>query len=334
MERYSLLDLSPIVAGQTATDALANTLALSQHAEKLGYYRYWLAEHHNMIGIASAATSVVIGRVASVTKTIRVGAGGVMLPNHSPLIVAEHYGTLGTLFPDRIDLGLGRAAGADAATTRALRRAMQNEDTFPQDVVELIEYFEPADENTSVRAVPGEGTKIPIYILGSSLYGAQLAAYLGLPYAFASHFAPAMLEQAAAIYRSTFKPSKRLSKPYFMMTVNVGAADTDEEAKFNWSSVLQAFAKMVTGERGKLPLPTENVSALFPPHVLRHAEQMLSCSAVGSCESISGQLKALIDLYKPDEVIVAANAHSHLARMRSFEMASTVLGGFCGDQRP
>jgi luciferase family oxidoreductase group 1 len=325
MERYSLLDLSPIVEGQTATDALANTLVLAQHAEKLGYYRYWLAEHHNMIGIASAATSVVIGRVASVTKIIRVGAGGVMLPNHSPLIVAEHYGTLGTLFPDRIDLGLGRAAGADGATTRALRRVAQHEDTFPQDVLELIEYFEPAGESASVQAIPGEGTKIPVYILGSSLYGAQLAAYLGLPYAFASHFAPAMLEQAAAIYRSNFKPSKRLANPYFMMTVNVGAADTDEEAEFNWSSVLQAFAKMAMGKRGKLPLPTGNVSEMFPPGVLRQAEQMLSCSAVGSREAVSEQLRVLIDRYQPDEVIVAANAHNHLARMKSFEIASAVL---------
>ena len=251
MQHFSLLDLSPIPEGRSAADALANTVDLARAAEKAGYHRYWLAEHHNMPGIASAATAVVIGHVAAATRTMRVGAGGIMLPNHAPLVVAEQFGTLATLYPGRIDLGLGRAPGTDMATARALRRHMAPEDAFPRDVQELIGYLGDPPEGAPVRAIPGEGTNVPVWILGSSLYGAQLAAYLGLPYAFASHFAPAMLEEALAIYRRTFRPSDRLEKPHVMIAAGVCAADTDAEAEFLRSSQLLAFARLRTGTAGQ-----------------------------------------------------------------------------------
>ena len=251
MQHFSLLDLSPIPEGKSAADALANTVDLARAAEKAGYHRYWLAEHHNMPGIASAATAVVIGHVAAATATMRVGAGGIMLPNHAPLVVAEQFGTLATLFPGRIDLGLGRAPGTDMATARALRRHMAPEDAFPRDVQELIGYLGDPTEGAPVRAIPGEGTHVPVWILGSSLYGAQLAAYLGLPYAFASHFAPAMLEEALAVYRRTFRPSDRLEKPHVMIAAGVCAADTDDEAEFLRSSQLLAFARLRTGTAGQ-----------------------------------------------------------------------------------
>jgi len=241
MQHYSVLDLSPIPEGQNAAEALANTRDLARHAEDLGYHRFWLAEHHNMPGIASAATAVVIGNVAGATSRIRVGAGGIMLPNHAPLVIAEQFGTLATLYPDRIDLGLGRAPGTDMATARALRRHMDASDTFPQDVQELIGYFAPDTGQARIQAVPGTGMQVPVWILGSSLYGAQLAAYLGLPYAFASHFAPAMLADAAATYRATFRPSEWLDKPYFMMAAGVCAAATDEEAMYLRTSQILAF---------------------------------------------------------------------------------------------
>jgi luciferase family oxidoreductase group 1 len=251
MQHYSLLDLSPIPEGKTAADALANTVALSRAAEASGYHRFWLAEHHNMPGIASAATAVVIGQVAAATTTIRVGAGGIMLPNHAPLVIAEQFGTLDTLFPGRIDLGLGRAPGTDMATARALRRHMAPEDTFPQDVQELLRYFDEPSEGQHVHAIPGEGTHVPIWILGSSLYGAQLAAYLGLPYAFASHFAPAMLKEALAIYRSEFRPSAYLKTPYVMIAAGVCAADTDEEATYlRSSSSVPRFGVIPAGSAG------------------------------------------------------------------------------------
>ena len=325
MQHYSLLDLSPIPEGSTAAEALAGTLDLARHAEAEGYHRFWLAEHHNMPGIASAATAVVIGHVAGGTKTIRVGSGGIMLPNHAPLIVAEQFGTLETLFPGRIDLGLGRAPGTDMATARALRRHMDGGDTFPQDVVELIGYL--GDAPGAVRAVPGTGTRVPVWILGSSLFGAQLAAYLGLPYAFASHFAPALLDEAAETYRATFRPSAFLPRPYFMMAAGVFAAATDDEAQYLRSSQLLAFARLRTGAPGKLPRPVEDVAALVPAHVLAGAEEALSCSATGSPETVRRALTALIARYQPDEIILTGMIHDPVARKRSFSMAADVLRG-------
>ncbi len=327
MQRYSVLDLSPIPEGSTPAQALADTLTLAQQAEALGYHRFWLAEHHNMPGIASAATAVVIGHVAGGTKTIRVGAGGIMLPNHAPLVIAEQFGTLATLYPDRIDLGLGRAPGSDMATARALRRNMDNSDQFPQDVLELIGYFNDEAADARIQAVPGAGTHVPVWILGSSLYGAQLAAYLGLPYAFASHFAPAQLADAAATYRATFRPSQWLARPYFMMAMGVCAADTDAEADYLRSSQVLAFARLRSGKPGKLPRPVADVSAEVPPEVMRGVDEALSCAAVGSPETVRQQMAALIDRYQPDEVIVAGMIHDPAARIRSLEIAADVLAG-------
>lgn len=325
MKNFSLLDLSPIPEGQTAANALSNTVELAQAAEQAGYHRYWLAEHHNMPGIASAATAVIIGHVAAATTTMRIGAGGVMLPNHAPLMVAEQYGTLATLYPDRIDLGLGRAPGTDMATARALRRHMAPEDSFPQDVQELIGYFGDMPQDTAVRAVPGEGTHVPVWLLGSSLYGAQLAAFLGLPYAFASHFAPAMLEDALSIYRTSFQPSDTLSQPYVVVAAGVCAADTDPEAEFLRSSQLLAFSNLRTGKPGKLPYPTDDVASKIPPTVFAQVKQAMSCSATGSPKTIEAQLRAIIDKHQPDELMVTGMIHDHTARVRSFEIAATVL---------
>lgn len=326
MQKFSLLDLSPIPEDKTAADALASTVDLAKAAERFGYHRYWLAEHHNMPGIASAATALVIGHVAAATSTIRVGAGGIMLPNHAPLVIAEQFGTLATLYPGRIDLGLGRAPGSDMATARALRRHMAPEDSFPQDVQELIGYFDDTSEDSPVRAIPGSGTHVPVWILGSSLYGAQLAAWLGLPYAFASHFAPAMLEEALSIYRSTFQPSKRLSEPYVMMAAGVCAAPTDEEAAFLRSSQLLAFARLRTGRPGKLPHPTRDLHKEIPPPVMAQVQHALSCSATGSAATIRTQLRSLLDSFQPDELIVTGMIHDHAARVRSFEITAQVLG--------
>ena len=325
MQHFSLLDLSPIPEGGTAADALSNTIDLARHAEASGYHRYWLAEHHNMPGIASAATSIVIGAVASATKTIRVGAGGIMLPNHAPLVIAEQFGTLATLSPGRIDLGLGRAPGTDGATAHALRRHMESNDSFPQDVVELLGYFDDASDEAQIQAIPGQGTHVPIWILGSSLYGAQLAAHLGLPYAFASHFAPAMLESAIATYRSTFRPSQWLAKPYFMLAAGVCAAATDEEAQYLRSSQMLAFARLRTGRPGKLPRPVADLSAEIPAPVLAQVEQALSCSATGSPETVGRELAALVERYKPEELMVTGMIHDHAARIRSFAIAAEVL---------
>ncbi|UES48686.1 LLM class flavin-dependent oxidoreductase [Roseibium aggregatum] len=325
MQHFSLLDLSPVPEGQTAAAALANTVDLARSAEQAGYHRYWLAEHHNMPGIASAATSLVIGQVAAATSTMRVGAGGIMLPNHSPLIIAEQFGTLATLYPGRIDLGLGRAPGTDMATARALRRHMAGEDSFPQDVQELMGYFRPASETSRVRAIPGEGTQVPIWILGSSLYGAQLAAAFGLPYAFASHFAPDMLEEALEIYRATFQPSPQLARPHVMVAAGVFAADTDEEADYLRSSQLLAFARLRMGNPGKLPQPVENVPAEIPPAVLAQVEHALSCSATGSPATIRDQLSAIITRYQPDELMITGMIHDHGARVKSFQLAADVL---------
>ncbi len=325
MQHFSLLDLSPVPEGRTAADALANTVELAHTAERLGYHRYWLAEHHNMPGIASAATAVVIGHVAAAAKSIRVGAGGIMLPNHAPLVVAEQFGTLETLFPGRIDLGLGRAPGTDMATARALRRHMAQEDTFPQDVIELLGYFDEASAGASVHAIPGTGTHVPVWILGSSIYGAQLAAHLGLPYAFASHFAPAMLGQAAATYRDAFRPSQRLARPYFMMAAGVCAAATDEEAAYLRTSQMLAFARLRTGMPGKLPRPTRDIAAEIAPEVRAQVNAALSCSATGSPTTIRDQLRDLIETYKPDELLVTGMIHDHAARLRSFEIVAGVL---------
>jgi len=325
MHHFSILDLSQIPEGGTAADALHNSVAVAQAAERQGYHRFWLAEHHNMPGIASAATAVVIGHVAAATRSIRVGAGGIMLPNHAPLMVAEQFGTLETLFPGRIDLGLGRAPGTDGATARALRRYMDGADRFPQDVVELLGYLDEPEAGAPVRAVPGAGTHVPVWILGSSLFGAQLAAHLGLPYAFASHFAPAALEQALAVYRQTFRPSAYLQQPYAMVAAGCFAAETDAEAQFLRSSQLLAFAGIVTGQRSTLPRPTHDVDSRIPPQVRRQVDQSLSVSATGGPEALKSQLAALIDRYNPDELILAGGIHDPQARIRSFEIAAEVL---------
>lgn len=325
MQKFSLLDLSPVPEGQTVADALAHTLDLARAAEAAGYHRYWLAEHHNMPGIASAATAVLIGQVAAATRTMRIGAGGIMLPNHAPLVVAEQFGTLATLFPDRIDLGLGRAPGTDMATARALRRHMAPEDSFPTDVQELIAYLGDGTEDARVRAIPGGGTHVPVWILGSSLFGAQLAAHLGLPYAFASHFAPAMLEEALDIYRRTFRPSARLREPYAILAAGVCAAETDAEAEFLRSSQILAFARLRMGRPGKLPFPVEDVSVEVPDAMLELVEHALSVSAVGARETVKTGFARIIERYRPDELMVTGMIHDHAARVRSFEIAAEVL---------
>lgn len=317
----SVLDLAPVPEGSDAADALANTVDLAQLAERLGYHRYWLAEHHNMPGIASAATSVVIGRVAAATKTMRIGAGGIMLPNHAPLIIAEQFGTLDALFPGRIDLGLGRAPGTDMLTARALRRNMENGvDTFPQDVVELIDYFDTPTEQRRVRAYPGDGRQVPVWILGSSTYGAQLAAMLGLPYAFASHFAPSDMEHALDIYRTRFQPSAHLDKPYVMMGLNVVAAETDAEAKYLFSSLQQAFVNLRTGRPGKLPVPIEGFEETLDPAAKAMLDHALSCAVAGSAETVKAGVEAFIKRTGADELIVTAQVHDHAKRKRSFEI--------------
>lgn len=325
MQHYSLLDLSPIVEEQTAADALNNTLDLARHADGLGYHRYWLAEHHNMPGIASSATAVMIGQVAAVTKRIRVGSGGVMLPNHAPLMVAEQFGTLASLYPGRIDLGLGRAPGTDMNTARALRRHMGNAQSFPEDVVELLSYLDDGASQTGVRAIPGRGTHVPIWILGSSLSGAQLAAHLGLPYAFASHFAPQMIEEALHVYRTTFQPSKWLARPYAMVAAGLCAAETDEEALFLRSSQMLGFARLRTGRPGKLPRPVEDLNALISPQVMAVVEEAFAVSAVGSAETVHRQLSEIIARYQPDELMVTGMIHDHAARLKSFEIGAGVL---------
>ena len=322
--KYSLLDLAPVAEGSTPAQALANSRDLAIHAEGWGYHRFWLAEHHNMPGIASAATSIVIGHVAAATRTIRVGAGGIMLPNHAPLVIAEQFGTLATLFPGRIDLGLGRAPGTDMATARALRRHMEASDQFPDDVVELLSYLGPARTDARVHAFPGQDSHVPVWILGSSLYGAQLAAYLGLPYAFSSHFAPGFLAEAAEVYRATFRPSQWLDAPYFMMAAGVCAAQTDDEAAFLRSSQILAFARLRTGQPGRLPKPSRDLSEV-PPQVMAGVEEALSCAAVGAPARVRAQLKDLIDTYKPDEIMLTGMIHDHTARLRSFVIAAEVM---------
>jgi luciferase family oxidoreductase group 1 len=325
---YSVLDLSPVPEGATVAEALRNTLDLARHAERWGYRRFWLAEHHNMPGIASAATAVLIGQVAAATSTIRVGAGGVMLPNHAPLMVAEAFGTLATLFPDRIDLGLGRAPGTDQATMIALRRGMNGADRFPEDVVELIGYLGLARPEARVRAIPGEGTNVPVWILGSSLYGAQLAAHLGLPYAFASHFAPAALDHAVEIYRKTFQPSGHLDRPHFMLALNVFAAETEAEARRLRTSMQLAFARLRTGRPGRLPAPVDRIEDHVDPQMMAVVDQALACTAVGTPEQVSATIRALLARYEPEEVILTGQIHDHGARLRSFQIAAGVMNQF------
>ncbi|MBC9248166.1 LLM class flavin-dependent oxidoreductase [Paracoccus sp. 11-3] len=322
---YSLLDLSPVPEGFEAADAIQNTLDLAKKAEGWGYHRFWLAEHHNMPGIASAATAVLIALVAQSTRTMRVGAGGIMLPNHAPLTVAEAFGTLATAFPDRIDLGLGRAPGGDGAVIRALRRDPMA-DSFPQDVMELLTYFGPENPNASVRALPGEGTNVPIWILGSSLFGAQLAAHLGLPYAFASHFAPGDMDQALQMYRDRFRPSQWLDKPKAMIAINVFAADDADEAHYLRTSMQLAFARLRTGMPGKLPCPTRDLQNDLDPQMRRMVDQALRITAVGNAAQIDEQLRRLIATYQPDEIILTGQIHDHKARLRSFEIAAEVMG--------
>lgn len=321
--KFSVLDLAPVPEGSDAVQAMRNTTDLAQKAEALGYNRYWMAEHHNMPGIASAATSVLIGHVANNTKTIRVGAGGIMLPNHAPLQIAEQFGTLATLYGDRIDLGLGRAPGGDQAVYMALRRT--GSDNFPADVAELMGYLGDPQPDAAVRALPGEGTHVPIWILGSSLYGAQMAAHYGLPYAFASHFAPAALEEAIYIYRLDFKPSAQLEQPYFMLAANVFGAETDAEGAYLRTSMQQAFARMHTGTRGKLPRPVEDIDAVIGESMRRNVEPMLKVSATGAPDTVRAQLSDLIDTYKPDEMILTGQIHDHAARVKSFEIAAAAL---------
>ena len=317
----SVLDLSPVVEGGDVSQSLANTLDLARHAERLGYKRYWLAEHHNMPGIASAATSVVIGHVAAGTSSIRVGAGGIMLPNHAPLVIAEQFGTLAALHPGRIDLGLGRAPGTDPLTARALRRNLAGDvDSFPQDVVELMGYFAPSEPGQRVRAVPGEGLDVPIWILGSSLYGAQLAAMLGLPYAFASHFAPAELERAIAIYRERFQPSAQLERPYVMAGLNVIAADADAEARRLFTSAQQAFINLRSGRPGKLPPPVDDIEPLLEGPARLMLQQVLSAAVVGSPATVRQGLSDFVARTGVDEVIVTAQIYDHAARLRSYEI--------------
>jgi luciferase family oxidoreductase group 1 len=318
----SVLDLAPIVDGGDAAQALRRSLDLARHAERWGYRRYWLAEHHGMPGIASAATAVVIGHVAAGTSTIRVGAGGIMLPNHAPLVIAEQFGTLASLFPGRIDLGLGRAPGSDQLTTRALRRNPLAADSFPDDVVELMGYFRPPHPRQLVRAVPGAGLDVPIWILGSSLFGAQLAAELGLPYAFASHFAPAALSEALGLYRARFKPSAQLERPYVMLGVNLFAAETDDEGRRLFTSLQQAFVNLRRGHPGPLPPPDVGFVERLTPGDRRLLDEMLTYSAVGSLATVRSGLEAIVSSTGADELMLTSQTYDHAARVRSYELAA------------
>jgi luciferase family oxidoreductase group 1 len=324
MPPFSVLDLAPVPLGATPAEALRNTLDLARHAERWGYRRYWLAEHHNMVGIASAATAVVIGYVAGGTRTIRVGAGGIMLPNHAPIVIAEQFGTLESLYPGRIDLGLGRAPGTDQRTVRALRRDPASADTFPQDVLELQALLGPLQPGQAVQAVPGTGLKVPLWILGSSLYGAQLAAMLGLPYAFASHFAPDALMQALQVYRARFEPSEQLDRPYAMVGVNVVAAETDAEARRLFTSAQQRTTNMLRGTRGQLPPPIDDIESYWSPAEKAHASAMLTCSFVGAPETVRRGLERFVAQTGADELMVASAIYDHAARLRSYEVLAGI----------
>ncbi|KMO28638.1 hypothetical protein VQ02_31255 [Methylobacterium variabile] len=325
MPPFSVLDLAPIPQGATPGDALRNTLDLAQHADRWGFTRYWVAEHHNMTGIASAATAVVVGYIAGGTHRIRVGAGGIMLPNHSPMVIAEQFGTLAELYPGRIDLGLGRAPGTDQRTLRALRRDPAASDHFPQDVLELQTLLGPLDAGRVIQAVPGTGTNVPLWILGSSLFGAQLAAMLGLPYAFASHFAPDALIQALEVYRARFEPSAQLSKPHAMIGVNVIAAETDGEARRLFTSAQQSFTNIFRGTRGQLPPPIDDIETYWSGHEKVQASGMLACSVVGSPATVRQGLAALAARTQADELMVAGAIYDHRARLRSYEILADLM---------
>ena len=323
---FSVLDLAPIVQGGSAASALANALELGRHAERWGYRRIWFAEHHGMPGVASAATAIVIAHVAAGTSHIRVGAGGIMLPNHAPLIIAEQFGTLACLFPGRIDLGVGRAPGTDPITARALRRTLGGSvESFPDDVIELIRYLEtpaPDQPRDPVLAVPGAGTEVPIWILGSSLYGAELAAALGLPFAFASHFAPAQLMQAIELYRRLFRPSARWPRPHVMLGVNIVAADRDDEARLLLTSLLQVFVQLRRGRPGPLPPPDADFERQLAPHERAALSETLACAFVGSPATIRPALEAFVARTGADELMVTSHVYDHTARLRSFELAA------------
>jgi luciferase family oxidoreductase group 1 len=332
---FSVLDLSPILQGGDASQAFRNTLDLARHAERWGYHRYWLAEHHNMPGIASAATAVVIGHVAGGTSTIRVGAGGIMLPNHAPLVIAEQFGTLASLYPGRIDLGLGRAPGTDPVTARALRRTLESSpDSFPQDVVELQSYFQPATPHQTVRAVPGAGLNVPIWLLGSSLFSAQLAAALGLPFAFASHFAPDHMTSALRIYREQFKPSEALKQPYAMLGINVFAAETDAEAQRLFTSLQQAFINLRRGLPGPLLPPVDSMEGRWSVMERVSLEHIMSCSVIGSPETVRQGLAAFIERTGADELMVTAQIFDHAARLRSFELVAEARAALAQTKSP
>ena len=320
----SVLDLVPVRVGDTPADAFRYTLDLARHADEWGFTRYWMAEHHNMTGIASAATSVVIGYVANGTKRIRVGAGGIMLPNHSPLVIAEQFGTLESLFPGRIDLGLGRAPGTDQVTMRAMRRDPRSAERFPEDVAELQAFFGPVTPGQAVRAVPGAGLNVPLWILGSSLYGAQVAAHFGLPYAFASHFAPDALMQALEVYRQYFRPSAQLQKPHAMVGVNVIAADTDDEARRLFTSLQQRFTNMLRNQRGQMSPPIDDIEQYWTPAEKHQVMQMLSCSFAGSRDTVKRLLDAFIEKTAADELMVSGAIFDHAARLRSYELLGEI----------
>jgi luciferase family oxidoreductase group 1 len=321
---FSVLDLAPVTQGSTPAQAFANSLDLARLAERLGYQRYWLAEHHNMPGIASAATSVLIGHIAGGTSTIRVGAGGIMLPNHAPLQVAEQFGTLASLYPGRIDLGLGRAPGTDQPTARALRRYYDSADAFPEDVQELLMYFQPAQPGQAVRAVPGAGIDVPVWVLGSSLFGARLAAALGLPYAFASHFAPDAMDEALALYRRDFRPSEHLAQPHAMLGINVIAAQSDAEARRLFTTQQQSFINLRRGMPGLIPPPIDDIESYWTPTEKFGVERALACSVVGDADSVREGLLAFIERHKPDELMITANIFEHALRRRSYEMVAAI----------
>ena len=327
MVPLSVLDLSPIAEGSDAGTALRNSLDLAQHVEALGFRRYWMAEHHNLPGIASAATAVALAHVAAGTKTITIGSGGIMLPNHAPLLIAEQFGTLAALHPGRVELGLGRAPGSDQITARAMRRNLNSSgDEFPQDVVELMAYFQPVQENQAVQAVPGAGLNIPVWILGSSTYGAQLAAILGLPYAFASHFAPGMMMEAIATYRQHF-PSAQLTKPNVMLGLNVVAADTDEEARYLFSSQQQSFLNIRRGRPARLPPPIPDLESRIDHYGRAMLADSLSAAVVGSMETVRAGLNAFAERTGADELIVTGNVFDHEKRKRSFAIVAEAHGG-------
>ena len=325
--QLSILDLAPVCEGSDTTQAFANMLDLAQHAEGWGYHRYWLAEHHNMPGIASAATAVLIGHVAGGTRRIRVGAGGIMLPNHSPLQVAEQFGTLASLYPDRIDLGLGRAPGTDQPTARALRRYFDSADQFPQDVRELLHYFEPAQTGQAVRAVPGAGIPVPVWLLGSSLFSARLSAAMGLPFAFASHFAPDAMDEALAVYRREFRASQYLQAPYAVLGLNVVASDSEAEAKRLFTTQQQSFVNLRRGLPGLIPPPIDDIEAFWQPHEKAGVQNALACAVVGDVQQVQEGLAAFVARHKPDEVLVTANIYDHAARKRSFGLAMQAWRG-------